>query len=229
MKTTGGSSAKRTSPKAGGTAPRFDDDFAARFEELLIWRRDVRRFRPDPLPDGVLEELLRLMTLAPSVGNSQPWRLVTVDDAERRAAIAANFERCNRDALAGYAGSRRRDYARLKLQGLKEAPVHLAVFTDRATAAGHGLGRRTMPETLDYSAVLAVHTLWLAARVRGIGLGWLSILEPERVAGDLAVPEDWSFIAYLCLGYPLAEHPVPALERAGWQGREGLGGKVLGR
>ncbi len=224
-----GSSAKRTSPKAGSTAPRFDDDFAAKFEELLIWRRDVRRFRPDALPDGVLDELLRLMTLAPSVGNSQPWRLVTVDDAERRAAIAANFERANRDALAGYAGSRQRDYARLKLQGLKEAPVHLAVFADRATAAGHGLGRRTMPETLDYSAALAVHTLWLAARARGIGLGWLSILEPERVAGDLAVPGDWSFIAYLCLGYPLAEHPLPALERAGWQGREGLGGKVLRR
>ncbi len=212
---------------AEDAAPRFDDDFAAKFEELLIWRRDVRRFRPDPLPDGVLDELLRLMTLAPSVGNSQPWRLVTVDDPERRSAIAANFERCNRDALAGYTGSRRRRYARLKLQGLNEAPVHLAVFADRATEAGHGLGRQTMPETLDYSAVLAVHTLWLAARARGIGVGWLSILDPAAVASDLAVPEDWSFIAYLCLGYPLAEDPVPALERSGWQGREGLGGKVL--
>ena len=99
---TGGSTAKGTSAKAGDTAPRFDDDFAAKFEQLLIWRRDVRRFRPDPLPSGVLDELLRLMTLAPSVGNSQPWRLVTVDDPERRAAIAANFGRCNRDALAGY-------------------------------------------------------------------------------------------------------------------------------
>ena len=224
-----GSTAKGTSPKTGDTAPRFDDDFAAKFEELLIWRRDVRRFRPDPLPAGVLDELLRLMTLAPSVGNSQPWRLVTVDDAERRAAIAANFKCANRDALAEYSGSRRRDYARLKLQGLGEAPVHLAVFADRATEAGHGLGRQTMPATLDYSAVLAVHTLWLAARARGIGVGWLSILDPLRVARDLAVPEEWSFIAYLCLGYPLADDPVPALERAGWQGREGLGGKVLKR
>jgi 5,6-dimethylbenzimidazole synthase len=86
-----------------------------------------------------------------------------------------------------------------------------------------------MPETLDYSAVLAVHTLWLAARARGIGVGWLSILDPAGVASDLAVPEGWSFIAYLCLGYPLADDPVPALERAGWQGREGLGGKVLKR
>ena len=82
---TGGSTAKGAA-KAGDTPPRFDDDFAARLEELLIWRRDVRRFRPDPLPDGVLDELLRLMTLAPSVGNSQPWRLVTVDDPERRSA-----------------------------------------------------------------------------------------------------------------------------------------------
>ncbi|MFB3150195.1 MAG: 5,6-dimethylbenzimidazole synthase [Alphaproteobacteria bacterium] len=226
---TGGGTAKGAAAKAGDTPPRFDDDFAARLEELLIWRRDVRRFRPDPLPDGVLDELLRLMTLAPSVGNSQPWRLVTVDDPERRSAIAANFERCNRDALAGYAGSRRGRYARLKLQGLKEAPVHFAVFADHATEAGHGLGRRTMPETLDYSAVLAVHTLWLAARARGIGVGWLSILDPAAVASDLAVPEGWSFIAYLCLGYPLAEDPVPALERSGWQGREGLGGKVLRR
>lgn len=179
-------------------------------------RRDVRRFRPDPLPAGILDEMLQLASLAPSVGFSQPWRWVSVDAPERRAAVAANFRVCNEQALADFTGDRAAVYAGLKLAGLVEAPVHLAVFVDPETSVGHGLGRKTMPEMLSYSAVCAVHTLWLVARAQSIGVGWISILDPHEVRRTLDVPTHWQLIAYLCLGYPEEELTRPELEREGW-------------
>jgi 5,6-dimethylbenzimidazole synthase len=197
----------------------FDAAFRARLRDLLVWRRDVRRFLCDPLPDGVLESLIEFACLAPSVGLSQPWRFVIVDDRARRAAIRKNFETCNAQALAAQASERAGLYANLKLAGLDEAPAHVAVFADRSTEQGHGLGRHTMPEMIDYSAVTAVHTIWLAARAQGIGMGWVSILDPKAVAAILTVPEDWKFIGYFCLGYPQTDDVVPELERAGWEER----------
>jgi 5,6-dimethylbenzimidazole synthase len=210
-------------------SPQFNDRFRYDLRELLRWRRDVRRFRTDPIPDSVVEELLDLACLAPSVGNAQPWRFVSVDDPDHRAAIVANFSDANQRALAGYQGDRAQLYASLKLAGLKEAPRHLAVFCDEATGQGLGLGRQTMPETLRYSAVLAVHTLWLAARTRGIGVGWVSILDPAAAARQLDVPESWTLVAYLCLGWPIEEHDEPELQRAGWQARETACRQVLRR
>jgi 5,6-dimethylbenzimidazole synthase len=210
-------------------SPQFNDRFRHDLRELLRWRRDVRRFRTDPIPPSVFEELLDLACLAPSVGNAQPWRFVSVDDPANRAAIIANFNEANRRALADYQGDRARLYAGLKLAGLKEAPRHLAVFCDDTTAQGLGLGRQTMPETLRYSAALAVHTLWLAARTRGIGVGWVSILHPATATRQLRVPESWSLVAYLCLGWPIEEHDEPELQRAGWQAREAACRQVLQR
>ena len=198
----------------------FDEAFRARLRDLLVWRRDVRCFRRDPLPAGTLERLIYLACLAPSVGLSQPWRFVVVDDPVRRAAVRDNFERCNADALAAQSSERAAAYTRLKLAGLDDAPCHLAVFADRSTAQGHGLGRHTMPEMIEYSAVTAVHTIWLAARSEGIGVGWISILEPASVAAILDVPPHWKFIAYLCLGFPQAEDDVPDLARKGWEERK---------
>lgn len=197
----------------------FDPAFRARLRELLLWRRDVRRFRGDPLPAGALEALIELACLAPSVGLSQPWRFVIVDDAARRAAIRSNFATCNAAALAAQSGDRATLYAQLKLAGLDEAPCHLAVFADRATAQGHGLGRHTMPEMIEYSAVTAVHTIWLAARAQGIGMGWVSILDPKAVASELDVPPEWKFIGYFCLGYPQTDDTTPELEQSGWERR----------
>ncbi|MGE5200887.1 MAG: 5,6-dimethylbenzimidazole synthase [Acidobacteriota bacterium] len=199
--------------------PEFDDEFRAHLVELLTWRRDVRRFRSEQLPDGLIEELLRIAALAPSVGLSQPWRFVMVERPARRAAVRANFERANAAALAAYDGSEAEQYARLKLAGLDEAPIHLAVFADRGTAQGRGLGRRTMPEMIEYSAVTAIHTLWLAARAHGVGLGWVSILDPLDVARALDVPADWTLVGYLCLGYPEQADDTPTLERRGWERR----------
>ena len=220
---------KQESSPAAGKQPDFDDAFRTRLRELLTWRRDVRRFRRDALPRGTLERLIEMACLAPSVGLSQPWRFVIVDTPACRAAIRANFETCNAKALAAQSGQRAAGYARLKLAGLDDAPGHLAVFADPATTRGHGLGRHTMPEMIEYSAVTAVHTIWLAARAEGIGMGWISILDPAAVAATLDVPATWTFIGYLCLGFPETEDDIPDLERAGWERRYPASSRVVMR
>jgi 5,6-dimethylbenzimidazole synthase len=209
--------------------PDFDPAFRDRLQTLLAWRRDVRRFRRDALPEGMIERLIGIACLSPSVGLSEPWRFVIVEDLTRRAAIRACFELCNRDALQKQDRDRAALYARLKLAGLDDAPCHVAVFADRTTAQGHGLGRLTMPATLDYSVAIAIHTLWLAARAEGIGVGWVSILDPVRVAEILEVAKDWTFIGHLCIGYPEEEHDTPALQRADWERRHPPVGTILYR
>ncbi len=199
--------------------PRFDAAFRERFAELLRWRRDVRRFRTEPIDPGLIEKLLRLASLAPSVGLSQPWRFVLVETERRRQAIRDNFALANDAALKGYAGERQARYAQLKLEGLSQAPVHLAVCADETTGQGHGLGRQTMPETIRYSVVAAIQTLWLAARAEGLGVGWISILDPNAARATLDLPTDWTFVAYLCLGWPEEEHDDHELERRGWEQR----------
>ena len=210
-------------PPGKPDTPLFDEAFFERLEDLIRWRRDVRRFRPDPVESALIDELIGLAALAPSVGNSQPWRFVTVADPARRDAVIGNFEACNADALADFAGEQAKLYASLKLAGLREAPVHLAVFCDTETELGHGLGQKTMPEMLQYSVVGAVNTLWLTARARGLGVGWVSILEPKKIAEILEVPAAWALIAYLCIGWPVEEHTDPELDRTGWQKRRDAG------
>ena len=128
--------------------PTFSDAFRAQLHELFAWRRDVRRFRTDPLPEGVLEKLLEQAALSPSVGLSQPWRFVIVDDPKRRAAVIENFKVCNAEALNSYGGEQAALYAKLKLAGLEEAPCHLAVFADRATQTAVSYTHLTLPTIL---------------------------------------------------------------------------------
>ena len=199
------------------TAPIFTDAFRNELEQLFRWRRDVRRFQSTPLPAGSLRYLIAMAATAPSVGYSQPARFVHVASGERRAAIVSEYERCNREALDAYDGSKRALYATLKLAGLREAPVHLAVFADESTGRGSGLGRRQMPETIAYSVVAAVQTLSLAARAEGIGVGWVSIVDPQRVHEILDIDDAWRLIAYLCVGYPVEEHEDRELVRVGWE------------
>ncbi|ADZ69606.1 5,6-dimethylbenzimidazole synthase [Polymorphum gilvum] len=216
-----------TGPSEHG--PEFPPAFRVVFADLMRWRRDVRRFRKDSLPEGLLDEILALADLAPSVGNSQPWRIVKVESAACQAAITGLFETENALALTAYEGEKAAIYAKLKLAGLREAPVHLAVFCDPDPEQGHGLGRATMPQTLAFSAVGMIQCLWLAARMHGVGLGWVSIIEPEAVKGVLSVPAAWELIGYLCLGFPEEDHLVPELEREGWQARTPLEGRILTR
>lgn len=188
-------------------------------EQLIRWRRDVRRFKTDPVPGELIDRLLRLADLAPSVGNSQPWRIVNVKDAAVRAAVVRNFEMERRKSAEVYGGPQADLYNKLKLAGFDAAPVHLAVFCDHDAAQGHGLGRQTMPETLESSCACMVTMLWLAAREAGLGLGWVSIVDPTAISATLGAPENWKFIGYLLLGWPEEEHLDPELERLGWQPR----------
>jgi len=207
----------------------FDETFRVRLRDLLIWRRDVRRFRADPLPAGTLERLFEIACLAPSVGLSQPWRFIVVDDPHRREVVRRVFKACNADALESYTGEKATTYAALKLAGLEEAPCQFAVFTDRATTVGHGLGRRTMPETAEYSTVAAISMMWLAARAEDIGMGWISLLDPARMNDILDVPKSWRCSGYFCRGYPQAEGDRPEVERVGWERRRSAQACILRR
>ncbi len=199
--------------------PQFSEAFNQDFELLLKWRRDVRHFKQDMIDREIVDELLRLTDLSPSVGNSQPWRFVEVCRPENREAVYRNFQHANAEALKGYKGERAESYAKLKLQGLTDAPLQFAVFCEVDPAQGAGLGRQTMPETLSYSCVSAINCLWLAARAKGIGVGWVSILDPDSMGQVFGVPDSWRFVAYLCVGYPLENNEMPELERTGWQAR----------
>ncbi len=198
----------------------FDEKFWDGFLNLLTWRRDVRHFKTNPLPDGKIEELLSYANMAPSVGLSQPWRFVQVSKGPNRDKITEIFEIENERALDDYNGDKAKLYASLKLSGMKEAPIQLAVYCDMDPDKGGGLGRKTMPETLAYSCTMAIHTLWLAARVQGIGLGWVSIIDPKKIDTVLDVPKEWQLIGYFCIGYPAFEDDKPELERKGWESRE---------
>ena len=183
-------------------------------------RRDVRRgFLNEPLPDALLHRLLSAAHMAPSVGLMQPSRFVVIRDAAIRGRVHQIFEDANLKAAAAYAGERREQYAALKLAGLLEAPQHICIVCDAGSERGHGLGRQTMPETAAFSTVCAVQNLWLAARAEGVGVGWVSILDPPRLRDVLRIPQHIVPIAYLCVGYVDRFAAAPDLELYGWEQR----------
>jgi 5,6-dimethylbenzimidazole synthase len=199
--------------------PAFSKDFRAELATLMRWRRDVRSFLGTPVDEALLAECLESFHDAPSVGLSEPWRIVRVASPEGRAAALENFRAANAAALDAYGPDRAGLYARLKLSGMREAPVHLAVCCAEGTRQGHSLGVRTMPETRRYSVVAAITHFWLVARAHGLGVGWVSILQPDRLARDLDLPSDWALVAYLCVGWPAEEQEDPELQRTGWERR----------
>ncbi len=198
----------------------FTDDFRAQFDLLLRLRRDVRRFRTDAIDEAVLTRCLDAFRLAPSVGLSEPWRVIRVESQAARDAALRNFQTANAQAFEGYSGEKAQLYSRLKLSGMQEAPVQLAVFCDDASVKGQGLGADTMPEMRRYSVVSAITLFWLALRAEGLGLGWVSILDPDQMARDLDVPEDWRLIGYFCVGLPETQSDTPELEQVGWECRD---------
>ncbi|MEO0464410.1 MAG: 5,6-dimethylbenzimidazole synthase [Pseudomonadota bacterium] len=187
--------------------------------ELVARRRDVRRFEATHVDQAILDDIFHLVEGAPSVGNSQPWRWVRVDSPEARAKVKTSFEAANDAARQVVPEDKRELYSDLKLAGLDKAPLQFAVFCDTEPAQGSGLGRQSQPETLHYSVACAIMIFWLAAKAKGLGVGWVSILDPAEVSDCLEVPESWDLIAYLCVGYPEEEHYDPELERYGWQDR----------
>jgi 5,6-dimethylbenzimidazole synthase len=142
--------------------------------------------------------------------------MILVETPDRRNAIRRLHEAANVAAVLGYPSPNRDEYLKLKLAGFDAAPVHLAVFCHEGTTQGHGLGRKTMPEMLRYSCVAMISTMWLVARARGVGTGWVSTLQTSEVTHALDVPDTWPLIGYLLLGWPESKHLEPELERAGW-------------
>ena len=196
---------------------QFDPTDAETLTHILQWRRDVRHFRPDPVEASTIQRLQSAMALAPSVGNARPWRVLWVQSAALRCAVRNIFNTCNATAARGYSGDQLAQYLALKLAGLDAAPLQLAVFTQTNPAAGLGLGRQTLPGTLQQSTAMAIHTLWLAARAENLGLGMVSILDPQAIETLFEVPPDWAFSAYLCLGHPAFADDLPLLHRHDWQ------------
>ena len=204
-------------------AAGFDESERRAVYRAIRERRDVRRgFLPEPLPGELLNRLLEAAHNAPSVGMMQPWRFIVIRDFAVRQAIHEIFLDANQMARDSYEGEQQKNYAGMKLEGILEAPQNLCIVCDSQSSQGHQLGRRTMPETALYSAVCAIQNLWLAARAEGVGVGWVSILEPNRVRRALEIPEHITLVAYLCLGYVEAFAGVPDLERSGWEKRTPL-------
>lgn len=179
----------------------------------------MRRFRSDPVDEALLMQCLDTFRLAPSVGLSEPWRIVRVISPELRQKSIENYQTANATALEGYDGEKAAMYSGLKLSGMSEAPEHIAIFCDDSTSKGSGLGATTMPEMRRYSVVGAINLMWLHARSHGLGMGWVSILDAPKLCTDLDIPQDWSLIAYLCIGWPEANSTTPELETAGWETR----------
>ena len=179
-------------------------------------RRDVRAFRTDPIATETLARILGAAHHAPSVGLMQPWNFIVIRDAATKARVKALFEVQNARAVANYAGARADLYRSLKLEGIEEAPINLCVTCDRTRSSPHVLGRNTVPDTDLYSTCCAIQNLWLAARVEGVGVGWVSILDYDDLRPIFGIPETVWPVAYLCVGYPRAFLGEPELQRRGW-------------
>ena len=181
-------------------------------------RRDIRDFRPDPIPDSILARVIQAAHHGPSVGFMQPWDFILVRDSQRRQQVKDLFERERQASACFFDEPRRSHYLSLKLEGILESPVNLCVTCD-PTRAEVVLGRNSMPETDVYSTCCAVQNLWLAARAEGIGVGWVSILKLPQLRQILGIPPHIIPVAYLCLGYPQEFPEKPLLETVGWRRR----------
>lgn len=189
----------------------------------IFERRDVRsEFQPDPIPDDVLARILRAAHRAPSVGFMQPWDFVLVESLEVRRQVKASFDEENARAAENYSGERKDLYKRLKLEGILESPLNLCITCNRTRGGEHVLGRSSIVEMDLFSTCLAVQNLWLAARVEGVGVGWVSILDEERLGEILGLPDSVYPLAYLCLGYVSEFHDEPELAEKGWRQRLAL-------
>jgi 5,6-dimethylbenzimidazole synthase len=179
-------------------------------------RRDVRRFRPDPLPDEVIRRLLGAAVCAPSVGYMQPWNFLLIREPAVRRQVHDAFQRANAAAQALFPAERQGRYAALKLEGILESGLNLCVTCDRSRFGPVVLGRTCQPDMDLYSTVCAVQNLWLAARAEGVGVGWVSIIEPAELSRILSLPDTVVPVAYLCVGYCDSFAPEPELKAVGW-------------
>ncbi len=200
---------------------RFDEAERAGVWRAITERRDIRRFRPDPLPEELVTRLLEAAHGAPSVGLMQPWRFIVIRDEQTKTAMQALAQR-ERLVQADHFDARTRQFLDLKIEGIREAPVSVCVCCDRGDIVDEVLGRHTIRDTDLYSTCLAIENLWLAARAEGVGVGWVSFYREPDLQALLGLPEHVVPVAWLCLGYPDERPTRPGLEAAGWQQRRPL-------
>ncbi|MFC7491869.1 MULTISPECIES: 5,6-dimethylbenzimidazole synthase [unclassified Knoellia] len=210
-------SAQERSADPSGWA--FEPGVIASLDDVIAGRRDIRRFRSDAVPEHLLIEVLTAGHRAPSVGHSQPWRFIVVRDPGIRDRAAHLADRARLDQAALLTDDRAARMLDLKLEGLREAPVGVVVVCDRRTPASGVLGRATFPDADLWSCACAIENMWLAARARGLGMGWVTLFDPAELAGLLELPEDVVPMGWMCLGWPDERPPSPGLERAAWSKR----------
>lgn len=187
--------------------------------DVIALRRDIRNFRPDPVPHEVLHRMLEAAHQAGSVGLMQPWDFIVVRQEETRRRAYEAFCRANERAARHFTNDRAVTYGALKLQGVLDAPLAIVVTCDTHRGGPNVLGRDTMPEMDRYSTCLAIQNLWLAARAEGVGVGWVSIVEPADLVALFELPEGVVPVAYLCVGFPVTFPDRPMLAATGWRQR----------
>jgi 5,6-dimethylbenzimidazole synthase len=201
----------------------FGERERAAVYEVIQRRRDIRHFRAgEPVDAAVLRRILEAGHRAPSVGYSQPWDFVLVRDRARRARIRESFLRCREREAAGYSPERRQKYEAYRLEGILEADLNLCITVDQRPRTEPVLGTVVQPQALLGSVYCAVENVWLAARAEGIGIGWVSIVEPEVLKHELGLPDGVEPAAYLCVGHPVEFRDKPMLEETGWHARRPL-------
>jgi 5,6-dimethylbenzimidazole synthase len=201
-------------------AGAFSESERAAVYRAIDTRRDVRdQFLPTPLPEELVERLLKAAHAAPSVGFMQPWNFILIRDTAVRQAASEAFSRANDEAAMMFDEDRRGLYRSLKLEGIRKAPLSICVTCDPDRAGPVVLGRTHNPRMDVYSTVCAVQNLWLAARAEGVGVGWVSIFRDDDVRQLLGIPKRVEIVAWLCLGYVNSLYEEPELAVKGWRQR----------
>ncbi len=219
------SSAGERRADPGGWA--MGDDVVAALSAVVAGRRDIRRYRPDPVPEPLVEAVLEAGHRGPSVGHSQPWRFVVVRDPAIRDQVAHLADQARVAQAEHLTDDRAARLLDLKLEGLREAPVGIVVACDRRTPALGVLGRATFPDADLWSCACAIENMWLTARAHGLGMGWVTLFDPSGLARLLRLPDGVVTLGWLCLGWPDERPPEPGLERAGWSRRMPLDDVVV--
>ncbi|GAA1054262.1 5,6-dimethylbenzimidazole synthase [Dietzia natronolimnaea] len=187
---------------------------------ILATRRDHRHFHPTPVPRETIDRLLEVFAVAPSVGLSQPWHVTVIEDRGVREAVHEGFRTVRRAESERFDGRRRELYDSLRLEGILQAPVGLVV--SHRPPAGPVLGTTSVPAATEYSVVAAITLLWLAVTAEGLGMGWVSLVDPDHLSDSVPVPDGARPLAYLCLGHPALELDEPLLQTVGWGRRSPL-------
>jgi 5,6-dimethylbenzimidazole synthase len=197
------------------------------FYKVLYGRRDVRsEFLPDSVADEVLERILQAAHHAPSVGFSQPWNFILLRDQQIKQSIHRLHQEANAEAAEMFADKRQQDYRQIKLAGILDAPINICITCDRERGGSVVLGKTHQPEMDIYSTVCAVQNLQLAARAENIGVGWVSIMDKQKLKSLLKIPERIEVVAYLCIGHVSQFYDEPELQVKGWKDRTDLAGLV---